>query len=68
MIQIFLYILFTDTYKPRAFFGQGDGPIWLNYLRCTGNERSWLLDCAARSIGSYNCGHSDDIGVVCSGT
>ena len=36
-------------------------------LSCTGNEQR-LLDCRAPSIGSHNCGHSDDVGVVCSGT
>ena len=36
-------------------------------LSCTGNEQR-LLDCTALPIGSHNCGHSEDIGVVCSGT
>ena len=36
-------------------------------LSCTGNEQR-LLDCRAGPIGSHNCGHSDDAGVVCSGT
>ena len=50
-----------------AFYGQGSGSIWLNGLSCTGNEQR-LLDCTALPIGSNNCGHSDDAGVVCSGT
>ena len=57
----------TDSYWHNAFYGQGSGSIWLDDLRCTGNEQR-LLDCTARPIGSHNCGHSDDVGVVCSGT
>ena len=36
-------------------------------LGCNGNEQR-LLDCTARPIGSYYCGHNEDAGVVCSGT
>ena len=57
----------TDRYRLNAFYGQGSGSIWLDDLRCTGNEQR-LFDCRARPIGSHNCGHSDDVGVVCSGT
>ena len=57
----------TDAYKHSAFYGQGSGSIWLDDLRCNGNEER-LLDCTARSIGSHNCGHHEDVGVVCSGT
>ena len=48
------------------FYGQGNGPIWLNYPSCTGNEER-LLECRAPHIGNHNCGHNDDAGVVCSG-
>ena len=51
-----------------AFYGQGSGPIWLDYLRCTGNETS-LLNCSHSGIGitRYYCGHDDDVGVECPG-
>ena len=39
------------------------GSIWLDDLSCNGNEER-LLDCTARSIGSHNCGHHEDVGVV----
>ena len=51
-----------------AYYGQGSGPIWLDYLRCTGNETN-LLNCSHSGIGitRYYCGHDDDVGVQCPG-
>uniref|UniRef100_UPI003AACA46D scavenger receptor cysteine-rich domain-containing protein DMBT1-like n=1 Tax=Centroberyx gerrardi TaxID=166262 RepID=UPI003AACA46D len=50
----------------RAHFGQGEGPIWLNYVNCTGSE-STLRDCRHEGLGSHDCDHSEDAGVVCEG-
>ena len=48
----------------RARFGQGEGPILLDDLRCAGEEES-LLDCRHRGIGIHSCGHYEDASVLC---
>ena len=45
-----------------AHFGQGEGPILVDDLRCTGNESN-LLDCDYED--DPNCFHFEDAGVIC---
>ena len=42
----------------------GSSPIWLDDVKCNGDERS-LLDCPHGPIGTHACGHSTDIGLMC---
>ena len=46
-------------------YGGGTGPIWLDDVRCTGNERS-LAECPHRGWNVHkNCRHADDVSIMC---
>ena len=49
-----------------ALFGRGLGPIFLDQLRCEGNE-SRLIDCRSSGPGVHTCTHLQDAGVRCKG-
>ncbi|XP_056366044.1 LOW QUALITY PROTEIN: deleted in malignant brain tumors 1 protein-like [Oenanthe melanoleuca] len=52
---------------PRARFGPGSGPVWLDGLTCTGEEGA-LSECRHKGWGVHTCEHSEDAGVVCAGS
>ncbi|XP_078391546.1 antigen WC1.1-like [Cetorhinus maximus] len=49
-----------------ASFGQGEGDIWLNGVKCTGEE-SFLSDCPSSASVQHDCNHKEDASVICSG-
>uniref|UniRef100_A0A8D0KTK9 SRCR domain-containing protein n=1 Tax=Strix occidentalis caurina TaxID=311401 RepID=A0A8D0KTK9_STROC len=50
-----------------AFFGEGTGDILLDNVACTGDESS-LEQCSHRGLGTHDCYHKEDAGVICEGT
>ena len=47
-----------------AYFGEGYGPVMLDYVNCNGDEAS-LLNC--EHFKTTECDHSSDAGVDCFG-
>ena len=60
-----MYITCTPGAVPLtgAYFGEGSGPIHMDYISCTGTEYN-LTDCETRS-SSRQSNHSEDVGVKC---
>ncbi|NWS04362.1 SRB4D protein, partial [Motacilla alba] len=50
----------------KAEFGEGTSlRILLDDVQCSGQERT-LLECSHAAVGTHNCSHEEDAGVVCS--
>ena len=51
--------------RTAAYYGEGRGQIWLDDVRCVGNELS-IQRCSHRGWGIHDCDHYEDAGVQCS--
>ena len=60
--NIFLQHLAGALSYSHAYFGSG--PIQLDNVQCSGNER-YLLNCTHLTV--HNCGHYKYVGVTCAG-
>ncbi|XP_055954812.1 CD5 antigen-like, partial [Patella vulgata] len=50
--------------KMGAFFGQGQGPIWLSDVACEGGEAS-ISECTHSGWRRHNCTHANHASVIC---
>ena len=64
MLIQFLPVIDAQAFAS-AFYGEGFGPILLDYVACNGTEAT-LLDCS--HTNHSQCDHSSDAGVDCAAT
>ncbi|XP_053387316.1 uncharacterized protein LOC128551050 [Mercenaria mercenaria] len=65
-----LFGLTYQRYIRGAYYGQGSGPIFVDRLDCpytTNTDYPLLNDCAYAVDNYYNCGHNEDVSVMCYG-
>ena len=60
-----IYIIIGAEFLGKAYFGAGNGSIFLDDVICSGSE-STILQCSHSSVGQHNCNHGEDVSVHCS--
>ena len=59
---------YLDGSETAAAFGSGSGKIWLDDVKCSGDENN-ILSCPQTSFTrKHNCKNTEDTGVRCPGT
>ena len=56
-------VAITDATIVRGF-GVATGPVLIDEVRCVGNETR-LTNCYHNGVGTHDCDHSEDVGVLC---
>ena len=64
---MFLLIYLGAKAVQFADFGEGNGPIFYDNVKCQGSEER-LNECPSNGLAAHNCGHNKDAGVICRGT
>lgn len=64
LFYLFVHCSMNAKGKQQAFFGEGNGRIWMDELECTDYDTD-LLTCSQNAMGIHNCVHGEDAGVVC---
>lgn len=62
VIKVIMYCALGVEALSQAYFGQGNGSIFMDNVNCVGHE-STLISCPHLSV--HNCNHSEDAGVHC---
>ena len=60
-----MYLFLVAAFLGKAYFGAGNGSIYLDDVICSGSE-STILQCNHSLIGQNNCHHGEDVSVHCS--
>ena len=60
-----LSILLGPVPLTDGLFGRGSGPVHMTFVRCTGDERMLSVCEHVSVLGTVNCHHARDAGVVC---
>ena len=65
LCNLFLFtITSASAYYTSERFGEGTGPIFMDYINCTGSEFRIYRKCSYFTH-YYGCSHNDDVGVQC---
>ena len=54
----------SGAHISNQYGGGGTGQIWLEDLQCSGSELSFD-NCTHRGWGVHNCGHGEDVAIIC---
>ena len=54
----------ANAARHNAFYGEGNGTIWLDNVNCVGSELM-VAHCSHGEWGTQDCSHSQDAGVKC---